>query len=168
MSKTTKSAASGKPKWKPPNDDFPRSNDTPSNRLYKKIRGKRYEFRGTPATRRRRSTSICGNATTCRPGRAPRPVVEGVTVKDIANHFLKQAIKFLGTFADYLRTADRIVKQFDKGRVVIDLRPDDFAKFRRTRSKTRVRRAIGNEIQRTRTIFKWAPGKAPGRANSNT
>ncbi len=162
ISKTTKSATSGKPKWKPPYDDFPLSYHPPSNRLYKKIKGKRYYF-GYASDPQAAVDKYSRERDDLQAGRTPRPVVEGVTVKDIANHFLNAKRRLLEngelsprSFADYLRTANRIVMQFDKGRVAVDLRPDDFAKFRRTLSKTLGPTAIGNEIQRTRTIFKWA------------
>ena len=89
--------------------------------------------------------------------------MDGVQVRDLVNRFLNSKRELLNndelsprSFADYLRTSDRIVKAFGRSRTAIDLGPDDFAKVRRKLSKTFGPTGLGNEIQRIRTIFKWA------------
>src|SRR3954447_67504 len=61
-------------------------------------------------------------------GRTPRPDTEGLTVKDLANHFLnaKQALVDTGelsprSWTDYRTTADVLVKDFGRARLVADL-----------------------------------------------
>jgi hypothetical protein len=60
------------------------------------------------------------------------------------------------SFRDYHRTCARLVKHFGRHRRVDDLRPDDFAKLRKEIAATRGVVALGNEVQRVRTVFKYA------------
>jgi integrase len=98
-------------------------------------------------------------------GRKPRTDPGAVTVKDVCNAFLnhKQALVDGGelsprTWREYKDAADHLVAALSKQRVVADLGADDFAELR-----NRMVRVlgwgplrIGNDIQRVRSIFKFA------------
>jgi integrase len=96
-------------------------------------------------------------------GRTPRAGREGLTIADLCDQFLQAKDKALQaseitprTRRDYEETTDRIVAQFGKHRLVSDLASDDFETLRSTIAKTRGPVALGNEIQRVRSVFKFA------------
>jgi integrase len=96
-------------------------------------------------------------------GRAPRPPSSGVIVADVVNTFLtdKKHLVDTGerssrTWADYYSTCERIVAVFGRDRLVLDLTPDDFRRMRQQIAKTRGVVALGNEVQRVRTVFAHA------------
>lgn len=96
-------------------------------------------------------------------GRTPRVKGDGLTVADMANRFLtaKAHSRDCGeitprTWAEYKLTVDRVVEQFGRTRLVCDLASDDFEALRATFAKTRGPEALGNEVQRTRALFKYA------------
>ena len=94
-------------------------------------------------------------------GRVPR-ISEGLIVRDLINHFLTakqravdaREIK-LNTFYEYRRCSAHLIDAFGRTRLVDDLRTDDFAQLRAELAKVRGPVALGNEIQRLRTIFKY-------------
>src|SRR3954470_12809157 len=93
-------------------------------------------------------------------GRKPREVSAGVTVKDLANAFLnaKQALVDSGeltdrSWRDYKATADVVVAHFGKGRLAADAGPDDFAALRAKMARWWGPVALGNAIQRVRSVF---------------
>jgi integrase len=97
-------------------------------------------------------------------GRTPRPDTEGLTVKQLANHFLnhKQDLLDAGelsrrTWDDYKSICDLIVSHFGKGRLVSDIRPDDFDPLRSKMAKRWGPQRLGTKlIQYTRSLFKHA------------
>jgi len=96
-------------------------------------------------------------------GRSPRLTADGLTIRDLANRFLtaKQLLLRTGeiaqrTFNDYYNTCERMVIEFGRTRLVTDLASDDFERFRASLSKSRGPVALGNEIQRSRMVFKFA------------
>ena len=96
-------------------------------------------------------------------GRTPGHKRTGLTVEDLADHFINSKRHLLDTrelsvrtFADYFSTCERIVKLFGANRLVDDLRPDDFDKLRANIGKTRGPVALGNEVQRCRSVFRFA------------
>lgn len=96
-------------------------------------------------------------------GRRPREVSTGVTVKDLCNQFLnaKQALVDSGELAnrswkDYKAGCDLLITRFGKGRLVADLDPEDFTKFRGDMAKKWGPVTLGNVIQRIRVVFKFA------------
>lgn len=98
-------------------------------------------------------------------GRKPRPKTDDgrLTVRDLCNRFLSAKVKRLqegllspATFADAKETTDRIVRVFGKSRSVEDLDGDDFAELRADIAKTRNPESVGNEINRVRSVFKFA------------
>ena len=94
-------------------------------------------------------------------GRTPRKTpAEGVTVKDLANHFLtlKQSMVDAGelmprTFALYRETAERFAQAVGKNRPVDDLVADDFQHYRTWGARQWGPVFLGNEIARIRTMF---------------
>lgn len=96
-------------------------------------------------------------------GRTPRVKGEGLVLRDLLNRFLsaKQDLVDSGelgprTWRDYKDVCDRLVEAFGKGRLVSDLAADDFEQLRRQISKKRKAVAIGTEVQRVRTVFRYA------------
>lgn len=94
----------------------------------------------------------------------PVPVdSEAATMKLLCNRFLNAKRKLREnselsprTFRDYYSTCERIIENFGRLRLVDSIGPNDFEKFRETLAKTRGPVALGNEIIRVRTVFKFA------------
>lgn len=99
-------------------------------------------------------------------GRRPRKPAssDDLTVKLLCNKFLTAMAKRLQAgkkmsprmFAEYRSTAERMCKSFGKHTLVDDLGPDDFASFGLELHEHFGHFRQGNEIQKTRTIFKFA------------
>jgi integrase len=96
-------------------------------------------------------------------GRKPRAVPEALTVKELANAFLnrKQALVDTGeltrrSWDDYKRTCDLVVSHFGKGRVVSDLRQEDFASLRDKMARRWGPVTLAHAIERIRVIFRFA------------
>ncbi len=96
-------------------------------------------------------------------GRTPRVRGEGLTVRDLVNRFLTNKRHLLDTreimprtFQDYYQTCARIVDYFGKTRLVTDLAAEDFTFFRATLAAKSGPVRLGNEIQRVRSVFKFA------------
>jgi integrase len=84
-------------------------------------------------------------------------------LRDLLNRFLtaKKHLVDSGelaarTWGDYKGTCDRISAAFGLSRLVVDLATDDFEKLRAQLTKRLGPVALGNEIQRVRTVFKFA------------
>ncbi|MEQ8790244.1 MAG: hypothetical protein RIC55_28370 [Pirellulaceae bacterium] len=95
-------------------------------------------------------------------GKTPRVQAEGLEVAELCDRFIvaKEALRDNGeisprTWQAYKSTTDRIVRVFGKKRLVVDLSADDFGILRSDIAKKRGHVALGNEIQRVRTIFKF-------------
>jgi integrase len=99
-------------------------------------------------------------------GRKPREVsAGGVTVKELCNKWLahKEDKKDAGelsprTWLNYHETAELLIEKFGKSRLVSDLRPDDFAAFKKhlTHKKKWSPVRVGNYIQQVRGVFRFA------------
>ena len=96
-------------------------------------------------------------------GRTPRVAPEALTVYTLCGKFLtakKQALDAgelkARTFAEYTATCRRIIRSFGRGRLVADLRPDDFARLRADMAKRWGPVRLKAEVIRTRTPFNWA------------
>jgi integrase len=96
-------------------------------------------------------------------GRTPRPDSGALTVKDAANAFLnaKQALVDADelsprTWAEYKAMAEELVAHTGKGRLVSDLRPEDFAGLRSKLAKKWGPHRLKKAIQYIRSIFKHA------------
>jgi integrase len=60
------------------------------------------------------------------------------------------------TFDELYAACRRLAEALGRGRLVSDLRPEDFAELRKQLARTRGAVALGNEIQRVRSVFKFA------------
>ena len=96
-------------------------------------------------------------------GRTPRTKTGCLTLKELLNRFLtsKQHLVDTGelkkvSFMDYKEACRRVSEAFGLDRLVLDLAADDFEELRKTMAKTWGPVRLGAEIQRTRTIFKYA------------
>ena len=59
------------------------------------------------------------------------------------------------SFGEYLKTAQRVVARFGPGRLVDDLRPEDFTELRSGMVKRWSPMTVSGEVQRVRTLFKF-------------
>lgn len=97
-------------------------------------------------------------------GREPRLKKEDeLVLGELCNRFLadKEALRDGGelsprTFETYYGTCEKLCKHFNRERVVADITPDDLRQFRAKLAKTRGAVALGNEITRVRSVFRFA------------
>jgi hypothetical protein len=97
-------------------------------------------------------------------GRAPRSRLEGgLLLEDLLNRFLaaKQGLLDSGelaqrTWDEYHSVGEALVSAFGKDRPVLDLQPEDFEQLRSKLAARLGPVALGNTIQRVRTVFKYA------------
>jgi integrase len=158
---STRPAPAGKPaKPDKPYPEFPLTAH-PAGYWCKKIRGKIHYF-GPWADPDAALKKYLAEKDALHAGRTPRAEEEGLTVKGLANAFLnhKKALVDAGelsprTWDEYKETAELLVKQFGKGRLVEDLGPDDFAGLRKKMAKRWGPTRLGNVIQRVRSVFKF-------------
>jgi integrase len=156
-------AKSKRSRPKKPRQDFPLFRH-PRGYWAKKVKGKTYYFGkvdadpdGKAALERWLADRDSILADRPRPSRA-----EGLTIRDLSNHFLnaKKGLVDSGeltarTFTELYATCERLGKAFGWNRLVIDLVADDFDHFRRQVAKTWGPIRLGNEIQRVRSVFKY-------------
>jgi integrase len=169
MSDSTASAKTDKPPTRPsrngkpakPYEDFPLFPHA-TRRWAKKIRGKLHYFGPWEdwqgALKRYQEQKDDLHA-----GRAPRVQGDGLTVRDLLNRFLtaKKLQVEAGelaarTFADYKVVTDRLSATFGLTRLVEDLGADDFERLRAEAAKNLGPVALGNFVQRVRSVFKYA------------
>lgn len=157
----TRRKATTQSNWEPPYDDFPLSYHPPSGRLYKKIRGKRFYF-GYASDWQAATEKFANEKDDLYAGRTPRATGDGLTVKDLCNQFLTAKTHALDageitnrTFLDYKASCDRLIAHW-KTRLVEDLNAGDFQRLRASIATKRGPVSLGNEIQRIRTVFKFA------------
>jgi integrase len=129
----------------------------------KKIRGKMYYF-GPWADPMGALEKFQAQRDDLYAGRKPRGAgPAGLTVRELCNRFLtaKKLLLDSGeiaprTWQEYHTTCERLVSEFGRERPVDDLAADDFEALRGTLGKTRGPVSLGNEIQRVRSVFKYA------------
>ncbi|HWB11553.1 MAG TPA: hypothetical protein VG826_20145 [Pirellulales bacterium] len=140
----------------------------PSGKWAKKVRGKVYYFgrwdssdgqtkwEAALATYDAKIADIVA-------GRPPRTSGDGLVLRDLVNRFLTTKKNLVDnnelttrSFADYHQCCARLIDAFGKHRLVSDLTVDDFEAHRRKLAETRGPVSLGNEIQRVRTVFKYA------------
>lgn len=156
------SNSSGKPaKPSKPYPDFPLTAH-PAGYWCKKIRGKLHYF-GPWADPDAALAKYQQQAESLHAGRKPRENSGGTTVKEMCNKFLsdKAASRDSGelaprTWQDYKAACDIIVSQFGRGRLVVDIGPDDFADLRMQMAKRWGPKTLENVINRMRVAFKFA------------
>lgn len=144
---------------------FPLSKHKGTGYWCKKIRGRVFYF-GKVADDPKGKAALeqyVREKTDLEAGREPREKTDGLTVADLADRFLvhKEAFRDNGelsprTFETYHATCATVVKTFGGGRAVVDLVPDDFRKLRAKLAQKRGVVALRNEMQRVRTLFKFA------------
>ena len=158
MTKHIKTTALDKPPK--PYPDFPLFAHA-TNRWAKKIRGRLHYFGpwddSDGALQKYREQSDDLHA-----GRVPKPKADVLQLRDLLNHFLTAKQRKLDagelkqkTFGDYHRCGTKFVDAFSPRHLVNDLRPEDFARFRSQLEKVRGPIALGNEVQRIRSIFRY-------------
>jgi integrase len=162
MLDSTKPPAAGKPsRPAKPYPDFPLFPHA-TGRWAKKIRGRLHYF-GPWADADAALRKYLDQRDDLHAGRTPRVAGDGLTVRDLLNRFLttKQHLLDSGeitarTFSDYHGTCKRIGDAFGLTRRVDDLAADDFERLRAELAKTWGPVALGNQVQRVRTVFKYA------------
>ena len=149
-----------------PRKDFPLFPHA-TGRWAKKIRGK-FRYFGTWADDPKGERAILkwlDERDDLLAGREPRPKGDaaGPTVKFVCDSYLthKEQQRDNGemqprSFDEVYKSCLRITAAFGRGRLVADLRPDDFRQLRKALSKIRGPGSLGNEIQRIRSVFKFA------------
>lgn len=143
--------------------DFPLSPHRPSNRWYKKIKGKRVYF-GPLDDPEAALDKYLDQRDDLRAGRKPRAkTAGGVTVDDAVNAFLTAKRQLIESgevseqsWHDYYRSGLAIVACFGKRRAVVDLRHDDFDLLRAEIAKGLSATTLANRITRVRSFFKFA------------
>ena len=95
-------------------------------------------------------------------GRSPRSRAESLTVADLCNHFLTHKRGLVEshelasrTFQRYHANCALLVSQFGKLRPVEELAAPDFQALRTTMTKQWGPVAVANEIQMTRSVFRY-------------
>lgn len=168
----SRTAPNGRPKK--PYPDFPLTPHA-SGAWQKKIRGKIHYFGKWGRVVNGKLTRVEGDgwkealelykvrADDLHAGRTPRVKSDGLTVADLCNRFLtaktraKEADELSDRmFNEYRRSTDRLVTTFGKTRLVDDLAADDFEALRADLAKQYGPVRLGNEIQKIRTVFKYA------------
>ena len=159
MSKHTKKGAAGKPPK--PYPDFPLFAHS-AGVWAKKIRGRLFYF-GPWADPMAALQKFKDQEDDLRAGRTPRVSRDGLTLRDLLNHYLtaKQALVDSGeilplTFAEYHATCKWIGQAFGITRLVDDLGPDDFQRLRTQMAKAWGPVHLANRIQQVRSVFKFA------------
>jgi integrase len=159
-SNSTTTAPSGKPAK--PYPDFPLFPHA-TKRWAKKIRGKLHYFGYWKDGWKTALENYEKQKDALHAGRMPRPDTSaGVTVKDVANDFLrtKKALVNSGelserTWADYEQVCRMVVAHMGKGRLAEDVGPDDFTALRKKGAKRWGPQRLGSKlIQYTRCLFK--------------
>ena len=96
-------------------------------------------------------------------GRTPRPTEPGPVLRELVNRFLTTKQDKLDngelgqrTFHDYHSCCQRVVDFFHRERRIADIDTRDFELLRLELAKTRGPVALAGEIQRVRTLFKYA------------
>ncbi len=132
----------------------------PTGQWAKKVRGRTHYFGTDRATALDRWLAVKDDLLA---GRTPRPVVAGLELRELVNRFLtsKESLVNTGelshrTWGTYFETAQRVLSVFGKTRPVESLGVDDFERLRAALAKGRGVVSLGNEIQRVRSLFKYA------------
>lgn len=160
MGKTTTKKPVKKPKA--PWDNFPLFPHA-SGQWCKKIRGRPFYFGvwADPEGAEKRYQEVKDDL---HAGRTPRPKSAGggLTLEQLSNRFLnaKRHRRESGelnarTFGEYHAACEHLINAFGKTRLVTDLLADDFAKYRAQLTERLGPVALGNEIQRVRSLFKF-------------
>lgn len=145
-----------------PTPDFPLTPHRATNRWCKKVRGKIHYF-GPLDKPQEALAKWLEQKDDLLAGRTPQTKSDGLTLGELANRFLAAKRQLVDnhelssrTWADYYATCRFVLKTLGKNKPVAMLVPTDFQMLRGEFSKTRAAVALGNNVQRTRTLLKWA------------
>jgi len=149
---------SGKPAK--PRPDFPLFPHA-SGRWCKKIRG-RFVYFGPWDDPDGAEQRYLDQKTALHSGMTPVDT-EALTIYKLTAKFLttKKALRdgselSVHSFNDYAATCRLLVKAFGRNRLVADLGPDDFERLRKRMAKTWGVVRLGNEVNRVRSVFRYA------------
>jgi integrase len=159
MDNSTPASTTGKPTK--PYADFPLYAHA-SGRWAKKIRGRLHYF-GPWSDPQGALDRYLRDRDDLHAGRTPRAREdEQLTLRGLANRFLTAKRALVDseeitprTWADYHASCGRLLRALGKERLVTDLAMEDFAGYRRRMAKKWGPTAIGNEIQRIRSVFRY-------------
>ena len=161
MSISNRSTAKRPEKPSKPYTDFPLFAHQ-TRRWAKKIRGKLHYF-GPWADPQGALAKYLDQHDDLHAGRTPRVQGDGLTVRDLVNRFLtsKRCLRDTRelterTFTDYYSCCARLVEVFGATRLVANLAADDFERLRASLAEKWGPTAVGNEVQRVRSLFKYA------------
>jgi integrase len=159
--KVSKSKRSGKAAK--PRPDFPLT-PHPNGWWCKKVRGKLHYF-GKCADDPEGKAALdqwLAEKDDLLAGRTPRAAGDGLTVRDLVNHFLTVKQAHVDSreitqrhFDDLHAACELLVTAFGKNRLVTDLSADDFEKLRADLAKTRGAWALTGAVQKIRGVFKY-------------
>jgi integrase len=160
MAESTLPASISKPTK--PRPDFPLFPHA-TRRWAKKIRGKTFYF-GPWDNPQGALAKYLDEKDDLFAGRTPRAKQqEGLTVRELADRFLTTKRHALDTgelsprtFSDYFSTCKLVVRHFGPGRVVLDLRPEDFERLKRALSASWGPRRRHKFVTMTRSLLKFA------------
>ncbi len=148
-----------KPQPQKPYPDFPLTWH-PSGTWCKKIRGKLHYF---GADAQATVDKYEQQREDLQAGRTPRVQSNGLTLVALVNKFLthkkgriQEGELTLRTLRDYIDTCDHLINAFGRDKPVELLHSEDFETLRKSLLKKRGPVALANEIQRVRTVFKYA------------
>jgi integrase len=160
-SHSTRKSQNGKSKPSKPYPEYPLTAH-PAGYWCKKIRGKLHYF-GKWDDPDGALAKYLEQKDDLHAGRKPRVEADGTTIKDAVNGFLnaKQQAVDNGelsprTWFGYKEAADEIIAAFGKGRILADLRQQDFADLRKRMAARWGPHRLGTAIQCVRCCFKWA------------
>lgn len=137
-----------------------------SGRWCKKIRGKQVYF-GPWADPDAALAKYLATKDTLHAGLTPRDTSAALTVFTLCGRFLTMKKSRLDTgelrqrtYDEYANTCKLLIKALGKNRLVVDLRPDDFARLRDSLAKKWGPVRLGNAIQYIRSVFKFGADAA--------
>jgi integrase len=164
MGESTKTTARKKPRLP---KDFPLYCHA-SGQLARRINGKTYYF-GSWSDPEKARQRYLDEKDDLYGGRLPKTrggvdyAPAGPTIKEVCDGFYeaKQLEMEAGditrrTLEDYDRSAALVCRMFDKHRAATTLKPNDFQALRAELAKRLNPNSLGNEVQRIRTLFRWA------------
>lgn len=135
----------------------------PNGSWAKRIRGKLHYFGpwDDHAGAVRRYQEMAGSLHSGRRAKAANP--DDVTVAMVCNQFLSAKLAQMeagelkpSTFNDYRCATDRVISAVGRGRLVSDLRPDDFGLLRQSLAKTLGAHSLATHVRMIRSVFTWA------------
>lgn len=148
-------------KPKKPRPDFPLFPHN-SGQWAKKIRGRLFYF-GVWADPEAALNKYLDEKDDRQAGREPRRKGDILTLRNLVNRFLdaKRLLIDTGelspvTWRNYYDVCERLISFFGKERAVLDLDAHDFEKLRAELSKGRGAHSLASQIQKVRTLFKYA------------